>query len=174
MFLPATWHWWVLHCLCWECSPSQSLPPWSGAGLSQSLCRVLRPPPQVWEHWDQSAQDPQEPDTGPARNQLLKWMELPSFIHWLLLQILDCEFFPVQYSPPLTGAGELQLLTFSFIPPPQVREHWDQLCQAPQEPSTGLDFLGQIRWTVFSFRFIIFLESYWDPSGLEIVSPQLK
>ena len=63
--LPGTIHWWVLHLLCWKWSPSQSLPPWAGAGLSQSLCRVSVPPPQLWEHWDQDFQSDQEPGTGP-------------------------------------------------------------------------------------------------------------
>ena len=57
----------VLHCLSWCWSPWQSVPPWAGAGLSQSLLLVSVPPPQLLEHWDQSAQKPQEPSPGPKR-----------------------------------------------------------------------------------------------------------
>ena len=49
-------------------SPTQSLPPKAGAGLVQSLSLLSVPPPQVWEHWDQSDQELQEPSTGPVDN----------------------------------------------------------------------------------------------------------
>ena len=49
-------------------SPTQSLPPKAGAGPVQSLSLLSVPPPQVWEHWDQSDQELQEPSTGSVDN----------------------------------------------------------------------------------------------------------
>ena len=57
-------------------------------------------------------------------------------LHCFLLQVFDSEGFPLQSAPPWAGTGEEQLLTLSAVPSPQVREHGDQICQAPQEPST--------------------------------------
>ena len=85
-----------------------------------------------------------------------------------------------QCSPPLTGRGESQVLTLSFVPPPQLREHRDQGVQAPQEPSTGscllcvFVFSGQNRSTVGLLSVITLLELYWEPSDRETVCPQLK
>ena len=96
-------------------------------------------------------------------------------IHFILLQILDSKGFPWHLSPPWAGAGESQVLCLDSIPAPQVWEHPDQLLQPPQEPCWGLSFLGlgQTRWTFFLERFIVLVESYWEPSGREIVIPHL-
>ena len=65
VIIPLILQGWVWHCLSWCWSPWHSVPPWAGAGLSQSLRLVSVPPPQLWEHWDQFSQDPQEPSMGP-------------------------------------------------------------------------------------------------------------
>ena len=57
-----------LQLLSSDFSPTQSLPPKAGAGLVQSLSLLSVPPPQVWEHWDQSDQELQEPSTEPVVN----------------------------------------------------------------------------------------------------------
>ena len=46
--------------------PWQSSPPWAGAGEEQLRSLSSVPPPQLFEHWDQSLQPPQEFSTGPT------------------------------------------------------------------------------------------------------------
>lgn len=43
---------------------------------------------------------------------------------------------PGQGRPPLDGTGLLHSRFRVFSPPPQEAEHWPQLCQLPQPPST--------------------------------------
>ena len=98
----------VLHFLSSELSPPQSLPPWAGAGLSQSLSLVSVPPPQLLEHSDQSAQEPQAPSKGPTGKfystylckiwilrALLKGLARHSIdLHCFMLHILDSKGLP--------------------------------------------------------------------------------
>ena len=49
--------------------PWQSSPPWAGAGEEQLRSLSSVPPPQLFEHWDQSLQPPQDPITGPKHKK---------------------------------------------------------------------------------------------------------
>ena len=123
---------WVLHCLCWEWSPSQSL-------RSQSLSLVLVPPPQLRVHRDQDLHPDQEPGTGPAGNlspAIIEQLTKLSNLHRLFLQVLVLTGSPLQSSPPFAGAGESQYLVWDWLPPPQLLEHLVQDFQPPHCPST--------------------------------------
>ena len=56
------------------------------------------------------------------------------------MQILGSKSFPLQFLPPLAGAGESHFLCLDSVPPPQLWEHLDQSLQEPQDPFFGVGF----------------------------------
>ena len=135
IFLPLTLQGRVLHSLLQVSVPSSHpLPPCAGAGLSHSLLQVSVPPPQLREHPPFNLfQLPQEPSTGPVGELLCKpcFGFKERFLHLPVLQDLNCEGSPWQYSPPLAGPGESHRLERYLAPPPQL---WEQLLQLFHPP----------------------------------------
>ena len=54
----------------------------------------------------------------------------------LVLQLRSRTASPTQSRPPLEGGGLLHSRCLVRVPPPQVREHVDQLLKRPHCPST--------------------------------------
>ena len=77
----------------------------------------------------------------------------------MLLQILEYEGFPGQYSPPLVGRGESHCLNLSVIPPPQISEQLLPSLQAPQDPETGAREIFVIHLTNVQPQYLVSLSS---------------
>lgn len=99
----------------------QGFPPCCGGGLLHDLLRITTPPPQLCEH----------------SVQMLHLVNLPSTGQGNSLHHIICEVFPIQFSPPCAGVGELQNLILSLLPPPQLLEQPDHKPQFPKPPLTG-------------------------------------
>ena len=139
----------MLHSSASSASPSQSRPPFSGAGLSQVLSRVLLPPPQgtlQFVHGDHSLQVPFTTTAGSK----MEFPEASGYNSWQsyiipgqdpLLHSLK-SMFPRpgkppgrQSAPPHSGAGLSQLLILVSLPAPQVVEQVVQLDHMDHCPS---------------------------------------
>ena len=61
---PFTGHSLIKHSRVSVLLPTQSAPPFDGAGLSHFLVRLWIPPPQDWEHFEYSDHRPNSPSIG--------------------------------------------------------------------------------------------------------------
>lgn len=110
----------------------QCFPPYLGDGLVHDRLRIFKPPPQLLE---QSV-------------QLLHSVNPPLIGQGNSLHVRICEAFPIQFLPPYSGAGELQSLRLSLLPPSQLLEHIDHEPQFPKPPFTGQGDVLQVSESV--------------------------
>jgi len=104
-----------------EASPTQTVPPFSGAGDVHVLVFDWVPAPQETEQDAQALQSVQPPLTGQG----------------LVLQASCSVPEPWQFAPPFAGAGLLHVLERDLVPPPQEAEQADKSDHADHPPSTG-------------------------------------
>ena len=109
-----------------------------GAPAIQSWQLLLPHTNPAWQ-WESLSQSPWPRLQGALELQKLQSQDDPvpePGQHWVL-QRRVCVLSPLQFLPPLAGAGLSQLLLRLLLPPPQLALQADQALQLPQPPFTG-------------------------------------